>query len=114
VLRIYESLTSSGSLREESKKVRAAIGALIFENYASTRSAKPPTRTPAGSEGLAIYFPESRTAFDKDFYKSGYIKSAANASPADRPVAFVEDTKWPELMFAVLDLPPNAAKRAKH
>jgi hypothetical protein len=111
LLKRYETTTSNAQLRAQSVKVRQSVQALIFENYASARSAKPPQRAPYGSEGVAIYFPESQAAFDKDPYKSGYVRSTTSGKPADKPVAFVEDTKWPDLVFAVLGTDAAAQKR---
>jgi hypothetical protein len=97
----YEQQTQNAALKTQSAQLRADLGSNILANYASTRSSsKPAYGLPYGSEGLAIYFPEDRSAFEADPFHSGYLKSNH-----DRPVAFVEDTHWPELIAAALNSP---------
>jgi hypothetical protein len=96
----YEQQTRNATLKAQSTKVRAGLSANVLANYASARSAKPTYGLPYGSEGLAIYFPEDKSAFDADQFHAGYIKGNH-----DRPVAFVEDTYWPELILAALKNP---------
>jgi hypothetical protein len=96
----YEKETQNAALKIQSAELRADLGADILANYASARSAKQAYGLPYGSQGLAIYFPEDQAAFDADQFHSGYIKGNH-----DRPVAFVEDTHWPELIMTVLKNP---------
>jgi hypothetical protein len=89
----YEQLTASPDLKASSSAARASITHHILYNYASARSSGPPYI----SDGLAIYYPQDLRAFQEDPYHSGYLK--ANT---DRPIAFVRDEKWADLIYAAL------------
>jgi hypothetical protein len=95
----FERLTKNDQLRAQSAKVRDHLSKHVIDNYASTRSADPATGNPYGSKGVAIYFPESHRAFLADDYHSGYLK--ANA---DRPVDFVRNETWANLLYQILGL----------
>ena len=97
LLRRYERRTKNEVLRLQSSALRQRLSGHVFANYASARSAKPPGRDPYGSEGLAIYFPISTGEFQKDSFRSGYLKENT-----DRPVAFVRNETWAELLHAIL------------
>jgi hypothetical protein len=97
LLRHYELRTKNAKLRSQSVALRDLLAHNIITNYASTRSAAPDTRQPYGSEGIAIYFPESRQAFLADRFHEGYSK--ANS---DRPVDFVKNETWVDLLDLTL------------
>jgi hypothetical protein len=99
LLQRYEMRTTNSALKAQSAAVRAALSRHILRNYASTRSADPGSRDPYGSQGLAIYFPESKDAFEEDPYRGGYLKQNA-----DRPVDFVKEQSWAELIYAALGI----------
>jgi hypothetical protein len=99
LLRGYERRTQNTQLRAQAKAVRDALTQHIVVNYASARSADPARGGSYGSEGLAIYFPESRGAFDEDGFHKGYVKTNT-----DRPVAFVKKETWAELLYAALNI----------
>lgn len=99
LLRRYELQTKDPNLRKQSASLRASLATNIIANYASTRSAAPKSRQPYGSEGLAIYFPETRTAFLSDNFHQGYLKSNT-----DRPVEFVRNETWADLLYEILDI----------
>lgn len=96
----YVQRTSDLELRTLAKRLRSDLTDDVVANYASARSAHPSYGLPYGSNGIAIYFPENQAAFDADPFRSGYLKSNL-----DRPVAFVQDTHWPELVLAALKSP---------
>ena len=99
LLRQYELKTKDSNLRKQSANIRANLAPNIIANYASTRSAAPETRQPYGSEGLAIYFPETRSAFLSDKFHQGYLKTNT-----DRTVDFVSNETWANLLYEVLDI----------
>ena len=102
LLRLYEAETQSSALRASSIALRQRLKATVIRNYASTRSAAPPQGLPYGSEGIAIYLPESADAFYKDYYWTGYLKHNT-----DRPVDFVKNERWAELVYQVLKIDPK-------
>lgn len=96
LLKFYEKNSKNKELQRLSSEVRASVIKSIIANYASTRSQYPPGK-PYGSEGLAIYFPESADAFYNDYFHSGYLKNNA-----DRPVDFVQKETWADLLYKIL------------
>lgn len=95
----FESLTKNDQLREQSAQLRDHLSKHVIDNYASTRSADTVTGNPYGSKGIAIYFPESYRAFLADGYHKGYLKENT-----DRPVDFVKNESWPEMLYQILAL----------
>ena len=102
LLRFYEGESKNQELRQRSSALRQKLKATIVSNYASARSAAPPDGMPYGSEGIAIYLPEDADAFYKDHYRTGYLKDNT-----DRPVDFVKNERWAELVYRVLDIKPQ-------
>lgn len=94
----FEKLTRSQSLRTQSAVLRKRLCEHVIVNYASNRSANK-DHNPYGSQGLAIYFPESSSVFFGDEFHRGYVKSNT-----DRPVEFVKNESWPELLTKVLSI----------
>jgi hypothetical protein len=98
LLRRYELRTKDDQLRAWSQALRERLAKHVLANYASLRSADPKkSGDPYGSEGIAIYFPESKKAFQRDGFHQGYLKTNT-----DRPVDFVREQTWAELIYAAL------------
>ncbi|CAO3941785.1 clostripain-related cysteine peptidase [Achromobacter mucicolens] len=101
LLKAYEAKTKNGLLKEKSERVRALLAEAVVSNYASARSQYPEGEgeKPYGSEGLAIYYPESSSAFYEDFFHTGYFKQNK-----DRPVDFVQHETWADLLYELLGI----------
>lgn len=99
LLKAYESNSKNAALKNKSEKVRADLAKAIISNYASSRSQYPKNDTPYGSEGLAIYYPESSAVFKNDHFHEGYLKQNK-----DRPVDFVQKEKWADLLYKLLEI----------
>jgi hypothetical protein len=99
LLKAYEGKTKNGELQAKSARVRAELAKAVISNYASARSQYPENETPYGSEGLAIYYPESSEAFYKDYFHEGYLKKNK-----DRPVDFVQKETWADLLYKLLEI----------
>jgi hypothetical protein len=97
LLKGYEAATTNAELKAQSVEVRNALHAAVLANYASTRSQYPQGLAPYGSEGLAIYYPDSEEAFLNDPYHKGYFKSNT-----DRPIDFVMRESWADLLYKLL------------
>jgi Clostripain family len=94
----YEQLSHNQTLIGQSAAFRAELAAQLVDNYASSRS----TGLPPGSyvsAGIAIYYPTSKATFRADPYHSGYLKTNT-----DRPIAFVQNEHWADLLYAELGL----------
>jgi len=99
LLKRYEGNTKSDALRAKSVAVRTKLSKAVIARYASERSAYPKDEPPYGSEGLAIYYPESSEVFYKDYFHEGYLKSNK-----DRPVDFVQRESWADLLYKLLEI----------
>lgn len=99
LLKAYEANTKNEALRAKSEKIRTDLAMSVISNYASARSQYPKDEVPYGSEGLAIYYPESSDAFYKDYFHKGYLKQNT-----DRPVDFVQKETWADLLYKLLEL----------
>jgi hypothetical protein len=99
LLRAYERNTSNAGLRARSATLRADIAGAVIANYASARSRYPDGEVPYGSEGLAIYYPESADVFYKDYFHKGYLKDNK-----ENPVDFVQRQTWAELLYKLLGI----------
>lgn len=99
LLKAYESNSKNAALKKKSAKVRADLAKAVVSNYASSRSQYPEGETPYGSEGLAIYYPESSEVFFKDYFHEGYLKKNT-----DRPVDFVQKETWADLLYKLLEI----------
>ena len=82
---------SSGGLDLEA--VQDAVAAMVIENYASTQR-----QGRFGSNGVAIYFPESKLAFDNDPDRDGYLPGNHHY-----PVEFVDRLRWAKFVRAYVD-----------
>lgn len=83
----------SGALTQV-RRVREAARSAVVEAYTSSRRAEP-----WGSYGLAIYFPISKRAFFRDTWSEGYLRTNEY-----KPISFVKNERWSELLAAYLDL----------
>ena len=81
------------ALAQRAGEARDAVAAMVIENYASTQR-----QGRFGSNGVAIYFPESKLAFDNDPDRDGYL-------PGNRhyPVEFVDRLRWAKFVQAYVD-----------
>jgi hypothetical protein len=93
----YKARTSNAALTGKADAAIAATAAMVLDNYASARSQGAPGAGLYGSKGVAIYYPSSAAAFRGDPFHAGYLK--ANI---DRPVAFVRDEHWADLLYDLL------------
>ncbi len=99
LLKAYESNSKNAALKNKAAKVRADLAKAVISNYASSRSQYPDGEMPYGSEGLAIYYPESSEVFYKDYFHEGYLKKNK-----DRPVDFVQKETWADLLYKLLEI----------
>jgi hypothetical protein len=99
LLKRYQLASTNDALKTMVGNIIADYQDLRIANFASKRSASGATRGPYGSEGLAIYFPRDQKAFKTDPFSSGYLKSNTHY-----PVDFVVQERWPEVLYAVLNI----------
>ncbi len=83
-----EKNVASQALKQRAADVRARVAELIIENYASAMR-----QGGFGSTGVAIYYPKSGAAYDRDPDRSGY--DAANEL---FPVEFVQKEQWAQFL----------------
>lgn len=85
-----------GGLRQRAAEVRGLLGDAVIANYASILR-----KGNFGSEGLAIYYPHRRFAYDNDGDRDGY-------DPANLhyPVEFVQNHRWVEFLRKYWSLVP--------
>jgi hypothetical protein len=81
-------------VKAEASATVQALKAMVISNYASNSTAD------YGPQGLAIYFPHSRTKFESDRDGQGYLRSNTI-----HPVDFVRDNEWAVLLREFLQLP---------
>ncbi|MGY8684763.1 clostripain-related cysteine peptidase [Bradyrhizobium sp. UFLA05-153] len=91
-LQFYADLTSNAQLRQTTQAALSASNQVVLSNYASKGSTER-----SGSNGLAIYFPATRSDFDADPYKQGYLKSNR-----DHVVEFVARERWADFLQSYL------------
>lgn len=89
----YEKMTGDDEAKRASADLREKMTGHIIANYASTRSASPPSDLPYGSRGIAIYLPENRSAYLADPFRHDYDKTNR-----DRPIDFVREQSWSDLI----------------
>jgi hypothetical protein len=88
---------ADAALAQGAAAAKAAVEVMVVENYASAQR-----QGRFGSSGLAIYFPESKLAFDHDPDRDGYL--LGNTS---YPVEFVDRQGWAKFLHAYFDLVPR-------
>lgn len=88
----FRAATADRKTKAAIDQVLAQIGRAVSANYASSLSRKD-----FGSNGIAVYFPADRAAFDND-PDSGAYKKDNRAYP----VEFVVNQKWADFLAAYL------------
>lgn len=88
------SVTQNTDVRREARAVADQVHEATIENYASVEPAASSPR------GLALYFPKTRSDFNRDFDRLGYLRSNTL-----HPVDFVADVNWSLLLRDFLALP---------
>lgn len=98
------AFSTDSVLRERADDTRSTLAALILQNYAG-KTRKPTyefsyvgQRVGFGSNGLSIYFPESKLLFEADPIRNGYEESNT-----DYPVEFVQVHRWDNFLQAYFD-----------
>ncbi|MEP7198037.1 MAG: clostripain-related cysteine peptidase [Saprospiraceae bacterium] len=89
--------THNAQLKTDAENVKSAILKIILDNYRGDLR-----KESFGSNGLAIYFPESNTQYKGDkFEKGGYKKTNTYY-----PVEFVQNHKWADFLHEYFKLVP--------
>jgi hypothetical protein len=88
--------TQNATLQARADEVRNQIASCVISNYAG-----PERQEFFGSEGLAIYFPATRSLFNTDPDHNGYLESNTFF-----PVEFVQTHQWDNFLQAYYDLVP--------
>ncbi|SPD75776.1 hypothetical protein PITCH_A720116 [uncultured Desulfobacterium sp.] len=117
---LYSKETKNDTLSKMAKDVCNQITISVIENFA-TENRKEKATTDYGSYGLAIYYPESNSAYDKDnlghrYFRSKKINSITSKGPQTKkiityriepddlhpyPVEFVKNEEWVRFLQAV-------------
>ncbi len=85
-------INENSSVSSAAANVSNALKGAVVYSYAG----KPAIST-TGAEGLAIYFPASKSDFNKDPFHVGYLRGNR-----DHPVEFVEKTSWSDFLYSFL------------
>lgn len=78
------SRTGDAQLKARAQAVRAAVNAAVLRNYAGIYRGDQ-----FGSNGLAIYFPKTKSLYTTDPDRAGYLESNTSF-----PVEFVQKHRW--------------------
>jgi hypothetical protein len=99
--KLESSAELSQEVRQRAQETRARLGDAVIAAYASSRMfpGAGENRPAFGGSGLAIYFPNGKREFQRDPFGYGYRKGNLN-----RPVAFVREHSWADLLAKLLDL----------
>jgi hypothetical protein len=89
------ALESASDVLNRVRLTRDLARKVVFDNYASARRAEP-----YGSFGLAIYFPASKQAFNRDGWSDGYLRSNKF-----KQIEFVASERWSAFLQSYLGLP---------
>jgi hypothetical protein len=81
------------TLARRATTARSAVEGMVLDNYASTQR-----QGRFGSGGVAIYFPESKRAFDSDPDGDGYVLGNTHY-----PVEFVDRQRWAKFLHAYFE-----------
>ncbi|KJC57516.1 hypothetical protein UP10_28455 [Bradyrhizobium sp. LTSPM299] len=87
-LELYIAETTESASRTRAQAALDLARQTVVINYASATSVRA-----TGSKGIAIYFPASKSDFDADPYKQGYVKTNS-----DHPVDFVSHERWSDFL----------------
>lgn len=93
----YRTRTSNTALATSAASTITAVDAMVLANYASQKAQGGNGEKLYGSKGVAIYYPSSAATFRDDFFHRGYLKTNT-----DRPVAFVRNEHWADLLYVLL------------
>ena len=91
-----ESQSDDPVERDRAKSARELLRDLVIARYAA-----PSRQGSYGSNGLSIYFPDSKSSFLEDPDSSGYLESNTVY-----PVEFVQNQRWVKFLNAYFDLVP--------
>lgn len=94
---VRDDPAADGGLRTKAKAALKALDASVVSNYASTRR-----QGAFGSNGVAIYFPASKFAFNSDPDRQGYMPNNTLY-----PVEFVHKEKWARFLHSYFDKVPS-------
>ncbi|MBX9964041.1 MAG: hypothetical protein K2Y35_13340 [Burkholderiales bacterium] len=94
LLRSLEKMTTNATVLARSHDVRQELGRTVIRVYASSRLLNE-----YGGAGLAIYYPNGRTEFDRDDYRDGY-----RVSNTFHPVEFVQKEAWSQMLAGILGI----------
>jgi hypothetical protein len=99
LLERYRSKTSNQMLQKQVDELSADLSGIVLANYASKRSQGTVNDGLYGSKGVAIYYPATVNDFRSDYFHTGYLKKNT-----DRPVQFVREEHWADLLYALLGI----------
>jgi hypothetical protein len=85
------------TLAKRATAAEAAVAGTVIANYAS-----PQRQGKFGSGGVAIYFPESKLAYENDPDREGYALGNTRY-----PVEFVDRQRWAKFLHAWFDQVPR-------
>jgi hypothetical protein len=87
----YASKTQNAALRSRARGLSTLMRASIVDNYAGTDR---DNQTSFGSNGIAIYFPRTGTAYRNDYHEDHAYQKLNN----EFPVAFVSEQTWADFL----------------
>jgi hypothetical protein len=94
---VNKSTAADSALRTSAGAALSAVQTAVLENYASTRR-----QGDFGSKGMAIYFPNSKFAFNSDPDRAGYLPGNTVY-----PVEFVQREGWAPFLHAYFARVPS-------
>lgn len=97
--------TKDPSLRDKSKAVISTVESCVIANYAGKE--RRGNYGLYGSQGIAIYFPETKALFDADVDGKGYLESNKKY-----PLEFVQVHLWDNFLQAYYALLPKSITKA--
>lgn len=92
--RLEEAAPSSPALAH-TRNARNLAKSMVVANYTSSRRGEP-----YGSNGIAIYFPATKAAFNRDSWSDGYLRSNDF-----KKIDFVASERWSIFLQVYLGLP---------
>ncbi|MBB3594937.1 hypothetical protein FHX08_005347 [Rhizobium sp. BK529] len=99
LLERFAASSSSEPLRQLAARAVESTQLMVLANYASARAQGEPGEDLYGSKGVAIYYPRSSRDYKQDPFRQGYQKDNR-----DRPITFVRDERWAELLHVLLGI----------
>jgi hypothetical protein len=104
-LQKYAAATANPSLKSQATELAARFQAAVIDNYAGSKR-----RGSFGSNGLAIYFPRSGTAYRGDYRAQGGYERKQTDQPESADairVEFVEKENWTQFLHAYFARRPD-------